>query len=88
MARGIVEVGAQPEIPQDVSAGEMQMRLTLVAREAAFVARLAGELQAGRLAAAELPALLENLGARLTNLANPASPWRGIGLCPRIRKGD
>jgi hypothetical protein len=57
----------------------VEAHLTLVGREAAFVKRLAGELKAGSLAPAELPALLENLAARLSKLADPARSWRGIG---------
>jgi hypothetical protein len=61
---------------QEVSQDEVR---TLLAREAALVERLAAELKTGVLRPAELPALLENLGARLSMLADPASPWKGIG---------
>jgi hypothetical protein len=59
--------------PSEISAEEMEAHLALVGKEAAFVECLAGELQAGHLRPAELPALLENLAARLARLANPAA---------------
>ncbi len=65
-----------PVGPAEVNPEEMR---TLLAREALLVERLPGELKAGMLRWGELPALLENLGARLSMLADPANPWRGIG---------
>ena len=76
MAR-VLELGEMLIDPPEISAEEMEEHLKLVGREAAFVERLAGELKAGCLRSTELPALLENLAARLAKLANPASPWRG-----------
>lgn len=65
--------------PPEISTEEMEAHLGLVGQEAVFVERVACELGAGHLGPNELRALLENLAARLAKLANPASPWRGIG---------
>ena len=78
MAR-VTELEEMLEPPREVSAEEMEEHRSLVGKEAGFVERLAGEIKAGTLNPAELPALLENLGARLSMLARPESPWRGIG---------
>jgi hypothetical protein len=78
MAR-VLELGEMLIDPPEISTEEMETHLGLVGQEAVFVERLAGELKVGCLRSTELPALLENLAARLAKLANPASPWRGIG---------
>jgi hypothetical protein len=70
----VTELEEMLAAPLEVSAEEMEAHLALVGKEAAFVECLAGELQAGRLRPVELPALLENLAARLAGLAKPAAP--------------
>ena len=50
----------------------IRMRLLRVGREADFLDHLVGDLKAGRVNSWELPAILENLGARLAKLARPA----------------
>ena len=78
MAR-VMDLVEMIEGATELRAKEVETHLTLVGREAAFVERLAGELKAGILSSAELPALLANLAARLFKLADPARSWRGIG---------
>jgi hypothetical protein len=51
----------------------VRMRLRRVGREADFIEHLVCDLKDGRVNPWELPALLENLGARLARLAHPAS---------------
>lgn len=51
----------------------VRMRLRRVGREADFIEHLVGDLKDGRVNPWELPALLENLGARLGRLARPES---------------
>ena len=78
MAR-VTELVEMIEGAAEDRAKEVEAHLTLVGKEAAFVERLAGELKAGSVPPAELPALLENLAARLSKLADPERSWRGIG---------
>jgi hypothetical protein len=63
---------------------EARMNLEQVREEASYVERLAAEVRAERLGPGELPALLENLGARLVQLASPKNRWRGL---PRVVGG-
>jgi hypothetical protein len=51
----------------------VRMRLRRVGREADFIEHLVGDLKDGRVNSWELPALLENLGARLARLSHPTS---------------
>lgn len=51
----------------------VRMRLRRVGREADFIEHLVGDLKDGRVNPWELPALLENLGARLGRLARSGS---------------
>ena len=54
-------------------------RVTAEFRGGYLVQSAHGELKAGSVPPAELPALLENLAARLFKLADPERSWRGIG---------
>lgn len=85
MAR-VAELAEMLEPLPEVSLVEMEGYLTLVGREASYVAHLAGEIKRGALRREEIPSLLENLAARLTKLASPASPWRGIGCKGKVNR--
>lgn len=78
MAR-VTELAEMLEPLPEAGLEEMEAYLNLVGKEASYVGRLAGELKAGSVSMEEVPALLDNLAARLAKLACPASPWRGIG---------
>jgi hypothetical protein len=78
----VTELAEMLEPLPEVSPDELEVCLDLVGKEAAFLRRLSGELKAGSLHSEEVPALLDNLAARLATLASPASPWRGIGSRP------
>ena len=66
----------------DVDLEEARQCLEQVGKEASMVEQLAAEVKAGRVGPAELPALLENLAARLAQLSNPQSRWRGLHRAP------
>jgi hypothetical protein len=84
MAR-VTELAEMLEPLPEVSPDELEACLDLVAKEAAYMRRLSGELRVGSLSPEEVPALLDNLAARLAKLASPASPWRGIGRSEESR---
>ena len=63
----------------------VRMRLRRVGREADFIEHLVGDLKDGRVNPWELPALLENLGARLARLASPGSC---VPICERREEQD
>jgi len=65
----------EDELEEDLADTETAVRMGLrrVGREADFVEHLVGDLKDGRVNSWELPALLENLGARLARLARPVS---------------
>jgi len=67
--------GIEDEMEEELEDTEtaVRMRLRRVGREADFIEHLVGDLNDGRVNPWELPALLENLGARLARLARPAS---------------
>jgi hypothetical protein len=66
------------EEPAEVALEEARFCLEQVGKEASLVERLAAEVKAERLGPAELPALLENLAARLGQLSNPKGRWQGL----------